>query len=292
MKVSTSTEVIAEKYDDFTAIKIIAEAGYDAIDYSMFIMKDNDNHILNSDNYKEHILKVKEYANSLGLTFCQAHAPFPTMIDGDEDYNQKMLPKVKRAIEIAGLLEIQNIVVHPVVFSENQKEKNVAMYLDLMETAKKYNVKIALENMFGKTNPETNKKYPNVCSVGEDFRDYYDALPKEHFTCCVDIGHCGLVDTTAGAVIRALGDGVGCLHVHDNDGFSDWHYPPFVFDINFDEVAKALAEVGYNGYINLESDGILNDIPLDIVPSMQKYMCEAAKKVGRMVEDYKKELSK
>jgi hypothetical protein len=33
-------------------------------------------------------------------------------------------------------------------------------------------------------------------------------------------------------------------------------------------------------------------MPLDIVPFMAKYMCEAAKKLGRMVEDYKKELKK
>lgn len=292
MKVSTSTDIIATRTDDFTAIKILAEAGFNALDYSMFDMRDNDNHILNSDGYKEHILKVKEYAKSLGLTFCQAHAPFPTLKDGDEEYNRMITPKIKRAIEIAGLLEIENIVIHPVVFAENQKEKNIEMYMGFVEDAKKANVRIALENMFGKTNPETNKKLPNVCSFGEEFADYYDALPKEHFSCCVDVGHCGLVDTTAGKMIRTLGERVACLHIHDNDGYEDWHYPPFVFDIDWKDTAKALAEINYNGYINLESDGILNDIPMDIISFMTKYMCEAAKKLGRMVEDYKKELKK
>jgi sugar phosphate isomerase/epimerase len=202
------------------------------------------------------------------------------------------LPKVKRAIEIAGLLEIENIIVHPVVFKENQKEKNIAMYLELAEVAKKANVKIALENMFGKTDPETKKKRPNVCSLGEEFAEYYDALPKEHFSCCVDIGHCGLVGSTAGEMIRVLGDRVACLHTHDNNEYDDLHYPPFMFDLNWDDIAKALAEVDYNGYITLESDCVYDQMPLDIVPFMAKYMCEAAKKLGRMVEDYKKELKK
>jgi sugar phosphate isomerase/epimerase len=146
--------------------------------------------------------------------------------------------------------------------------------------------------MFGKTNPETNKKMPNVCSLGEEFAEYYDALPKEHFSCCVDIGHCGLVGSTAGEMIRTLGDRVACLHTHDNNEYDDLHYPPFMFDLNWDDIAKALAEIDYKGYITLESDCVYDQMPLDIVPYMAKYMCESAKKIGRMVEDYKKELKK
>lgn len=292
MKVSTTTSRIAKRFDDFTSIKVIADAGFDAVDYSMFCMNEEENCILNTDGYKEHILKVKEYAESLGLHFNQAHAPFPTIKEDDEEYNKENLPKVKRAIEIAGLLGIENIVIHPVVFKENQKEKNIELYMSLMEDAKKAGVKIALENMFGKTNPETNKKMPNVCSLGEEFAEYYDTLPKEYFSCCVDIGHCGLVGSTAGEMIRVLGDRVACLHTHDNNEYDDLHYPPFMFDLNWDDIAKALAEVDYNGYITLESDCVYDQMPLDIVPYMAKYMCEAAKKLGRMVEEYKKELGK
>jgi sugar phosphate isomerase/epimerase len=292
MKVSTTTSRIADRFDVFTALKIIADAGFDAADFSMFCMNNGKYCILNTDDYKEHILKVKEYAQSLGLHFNQAHAPFPTIKEDDEEYNKENLPKVKRAIEIAGLLGIENIVIHPVVFKENQKEKNIELYMSLLEDAKKANVKIALENMFGKTNPETNKKMPNVCSLGEEFAEYYDALPKEHFSCCVDIGHCGLVGSTAGEMIRTLGDRVACLHTHDNNEYDDLHYPPFMFDLNWDDIAKALAEIDYKGYITLESDCVYDQMPLDIVPYMAKYMCESAKKIGRMVEDYKKELKK
>ena len=150
VKVSTTTSRIADRFDVFTSLKIIADAGFDAADFSMFCMTEQKNCILNTDGYKEHVLKVKEYAESLGLHFNQAHAPFPPLKDGDEEYNKEVFPKVKRAIEIAGMLGIENIVVHPVVFKENQKEKNIEMYMSLLEDAKKANVKIALENMFGK----------------------------------------------------------------------------------------------------------------------------------------------
>ena len=61
MKVSTTTSRIAKRFDDFTSIKVIADAGFDAVDYSMFCMNEEENCILNTDAYKEHILKVKEY---------------------------------------------------------------------------------------------------------------------------------------------------------------------------------------------------------------------------------------
>ncbi len=292
MKISTSTEFVEKHIDDFAAIKMYKDAGFDALDYSQFFLKNQDDHILLTDCYKDYALKLKEYAASLGIHFNQSHAPFPTMKDGDDEYNEIMLPRVKRAIEVAGILGAENIIVHPVVFKENQKEKNIEMYLSLLETAKKAGVKIALENMFGATIPETGKKERNVCSTPEQFSEYFDALPKEHFSCCVDIGHCALVGIEPADFIRGMGDRVTCLHTHDNDKTDDWHFPPFTLDLNWNDITKALAEVGYNGYITLEADNILDDMPTELYPHMTKYLAAAAKKIADMVENNKKELNK
>lgn len=287
MKLSSQTEYISARCDDFTAVKMICEAGFDAIDYSMFAMQDDDN-ILNTPAYKEHVLELKKLAESYGKHFNQAHAPFPTIRVGDDKYNETILPKIKRAIEISGILEVENIVVHPVFFEENKKEKNIEMYLSLLEDAKAAGVKIALENMFGKKNPETGRQTPNVCSLGEEFADFYDALPSEYFSCCVDIGHCALVGDTPENILRIMGDRVACLHVHDNDTYDDWHFPPFTLDLNWTEIAKALADINYQGYITLEADNILADIPTDLYPAMLNYMYQAAKKVGDMVDGFRK----
>ena len=287
MKIATQTEYIQARLNECEAVKMICEAGFDAIDFSMFHMK-HDDCPLNTDAYVDIVKEMKAVADSFGKPFCQAHAPFPTMRDGDEEYNKNMMPKVKRAIEIAGMLGVENIVVHPVFFAENKFDKNMAMYNELLPVAKKAGVKIALENMFGKKDPATNKQTPNVCSLAPEFAEYYDALPKEHFTCCVDIGHCALVGSTPEEVLRGLGgDRVGCLHVHDNDTFDDWHFPPFTLDLDWKEIAKALADIDYKGYITLESDAILNDIPTELYPSMLRYMHDAARLVAKMVEDYK-----
>lgn len=287
MKIASQTEYVSDRLNDYDAVRMVAEAGFDAIDFSMFHMA-KDDCPLNSGSYKTIVKEIKNIADGYGKPFSQAHAPFPTLKDGDDEYNKNMLPKVRRSIEIAGMLGVENIVVHPVFFEENKFEKNMEMYMGLVDDAKNSGVKIAIENMFGKKDPETGRKTPNVCSFPEEFAKFYDALPGEYFTCCVDIGHCALVGSTPQDMLRALGGGrVGCLHVHDNDTYDDWHFPPFTLDLNWTEIAKALADIGYKGYLTLESDNILGDIPTEIYPSMLRYMHDAARHLASMVESFK-----
>ena len=59
MKLVTQTEVLAERFGDEAAVKIICESGFDGIDYSMFCMRDDDD-FLNTASYKEHIKELKK----------------------------------------------------------------------------------------------------------------------------------------------------------------------------------------------------------------------------------------
>ena len=59
-------------------------------------------------------------------------------------------------------------------------------------------------------------------------------------------------------LIRRLGPAVEVLHLNDNEGKTDMHAIPFVRShprtgaLNWQEVFRALDEIGYNGYYNLE----------------------------------------
>ena len=53
-------------------------------------------------------------------------------------------------------------------------------------------------------------------------------------------------------VIRIMGSGISCLHLHDNNTLKDQHKPPFTGSIDWGEVLNALDEVGYSGVYNLE----------------------------------------
>ena len=56
MKVSTTTSRIAKRFDDFTSIKVIADAGFDAVDYSMFCMNEEENCISKQEEKKKTIM--------------------------------------------------------------------------------------------------------------------------------------------------------------------------------------------------------------------------------------------
>ena len=111
MILTTQTDYIGRKLGDLAAVDILADAGFDALDYTMFGMREDDC-LLNTDAYKAHITALKAAADRCGLTFRQAHAPFPSS-KADAGYNQMMFDRITRSIEIAGMLGVKIIVVHP-----------------------------------------------------------------------------------------------------------------------------------------------------------------------------------
>lgn len=283
MIISTQTSAPCRRYGEQEGVRFLCELGYDALDYSMFLMKE-DNNILNTPNFESHILELKDIAESYGKFFNQAHAMFPSLKDGDDEYNEKYFPRVARGVEIAGILGATSVVVHPVAFEKDQFEKNMEMYHKLEPIAKEYGVKIALENMWGRDG-ETKKIIPNVCSTAEDFPKYVDALNPDYFTACLDLGHCGLVGDSAPNMIRALGHNrLTCLHIHDNDNIADWHFPPFTMKMEWKKIVAALKEIDYTGDFTLEADGLIERLPDEMFRTACQSTFESVVKLRDMYE--------
>ena len=285
MILSTQTHAAAAAFGFEEAVKMIAQAGFDALDMSMFYA--DDTKWMFEPGFETRIRQGKALAEACGVYFNQAHAPFPTIKANDEAYNRENLPRVIRSIEIAGMLGVKNIVVHPVVFPENQKENNIKMYTDLLPYAKRVGVKIALENMWGRDH-RRGVICKNVCSDAAELADYADALPREYFTVCLDIGHIGLVGDYEAPTIEALGaDRLTCVHVHDNDYIHDSHVCPFTMDLPWKEIAAAFAKIGYRGDITLEADDFLFRLPTTLYASGLKFMHDAGRELIRMIEENK-----
>lgn len=286
MKLVNQTETLSNRFGDEAAVRILCDSGFDGIDYSMFAMK-NDDCVLNTPDYKNHVKKLAEIASFYGVTFEQAHAPFPSAKDGDDRYNYQIFEKLKRALEVAGMLDAKICVVHPVAFKENQYEKNMELYHNLEPYAADYGVKIALENMWG-WDKEKGKIVPNVCSVAEEFNRYVDSLNPAHFTACLDLGHCGLVGDNAAQMIRQMGSRLGCLHIHDNDNVNDSHFLPYVCDMDWDDILHALAEIDYKGNFTYEADYFVKKFPDDLLPAVERFMHDVGRSMMRKIEKYKK----
>lgn len=285
MKLVTQTEVLSARLGDEKAVRIICESGFEGIDYSMFRMSD-DNDLLNTSTYKEHIKEIKKIAESYGIPFEQSHAPFPPVREGDEEYSERTMEKVKRAIEIAGMLEAKICVVHPCVFSENQFEHNMEMYHTLEPYAKAAGVKLALENMWG-WDKIRNSIVPNVCSTAEDFNRYVDALNPERFTACLDLGHCGLVGENAASMIRDMEKRIGCVHIHDNDNIHDSHTLPYLSKMDWESILKAFADIDYSGNFTYEADGFLRMYPDEMLPACERFMRDVGVEMIKKINGYK-----
>lgn len=277
MILSTQTDNVFAKCGIDEGLKIFATAGYDAIDYSMFGMT-NDDHFLNNCDVEAFAKELKEKAAAVGLAFNQAHAPFPCWRNDDDAYNAKMPERLKNSIRIAGILGAKAIVVHPIAYikpGDEQKAFNFELYRSLEPVALEYGTKIALENMWGYDN-RRGYILPNVCSFAKDLCEYYDELnnPKA-YTVCLDLGHCGLVGEEPDDAIRILGkDRLGALHIHDNTYRGDTHTIPYDVGckMNWDNITKALGEIDYQGDFTYEADAFLGRFPAADIQTPVSFM--------------------
>lgn len=263
MRISTQTDAAFRHFGIDEGMRIFKEAGFDAIDFSMFYMNAREDCELNHMSEDELVKNLLDASKKYNLPFNQAHAPFPCYRFGDEQYNSFIYEKVSLAIRVAGKIGASQIIVHPIDCPDgvDQKQFNIDFYNSLKPLCEEFGIKIALENMFAR-DKRRNVMVANVCSYGEDLAEYYDALDPRYFTVCLDIGHCGLVGDDAPHAIRVLGhDRLTALHVHDNDYVEDYHMMPFTFDLDWEAIAKALHDINYSGDVTLEDDGFINRLP-------------------------------
>ena len=260
MKISTEIASCAKHVGEVRAIELLAKAGFDAWDFSMFAMADYEwesgktivsDHSLNGPNYLAFARELKQVGLDNGIHCNQSHAPFPLC-------SPEIRSMMKRAIECTAEAGGNICIIHP--DSNISVEANAEMYYELLPFAKDHGVKIATENMWG-WDRSLGHAYPVACSNAPAFQAQLELVQDDSFVVCLDIGHAEMkgLDTSAVELIHFLGDKLQALHIHDNDLLRDKHMIPFAGDINWNAVIQALADIGYSGYFTLEADTHLNN---------------------------------
>ena len=293
MILSTSNGGLHQRFGFEGATELLKNAGFDAIDMDLCGLEKDDS-VFWDNTYKYRVLEIREHAESLGMSFNQSHAPFHyRWATNPNEYEERFMPGMIRALEISGMLGCKQAIVHPIHHQEyigheeEQFELNMKFYRDLLPYAKEYGVKIALENMWQN---EVKRKHPgvDVCSLATEFVRYMDTLNDDYFTACLDLGHSGMVGEEAQDAIRILGhDRLGALHVHDNNYREDQHTLPYLGKMNFEAICKALAEVDYKGEFTYEAARFYGGIPNELLPSALKFMVEVGRHLIGRIEYYK-----
>ena len=280
MLVSTQTEHLANLYGDEQAIRILAQAGYDAFDLSLFRMMHDPDYEMNQPGYRESAMHLRRVADECGIVCNQAHAPFHSSTP-DPDETAAIFKKIVRAIEIASIVGAKIIIVHPkqhLRYKGNEaelKQMNLEFYRELIPYAKEFNIKIAAENMW---QYEVDHIDHSTCSRPDEFCAYLDEIDSEWIVGCLDLGHTAVVNEGIPNMIHALGPKrLQALHVHDTDFINDSHTLPFMAKMDYEAIAAALAEIGYQGDFTLEADRFLARVPDALIPAAVKFMCQTAR---------------
>lgn len=286
MKISTEIQSASLLVGEEKAIELLAKAGFDAWDFSMFSMCRYDwgtksvfetDHPLCKNDYLAFARRLKQIGLDNGIVCNQSHAPWPSYSAGVRSY-------YKRAIECTAEAGGSICVIHP----DNYKsaEENAEMYLELLPFAKDCGVKIATENMYD-WDSEKNEAIFAACATPQDFNAHLDAVNDDSFVACLDIGHAEMkgLGTSATEMIAALGNRLGALHIHDNDKWHDSHQIPFSMNINFTEVVEALKKIEYKGDFTLEASGLLKAYTKENVFEGMQKLADSARKLAIMFEN-------
>ncbi len=300
MLLSINTSCLEKKFGLIKTIDIFAEAGFDAIDLSLSASVGDKDGFFAGDDYLTKAKDVKEYVLSKGMCVNQSHAYFPTSFD-DEEKTKKAFEYVVKGMEIAAAVGAKAIVVHAKCHlnysvygnPEKMKEANLDFYRSLIPYAERFGIKIAIENLFQWKNavgPILGRCDISTCSRPEEHIDYIDSLNSEYVVACVDVGHANLVGQSPSGVLRALGDRVKCLHLHDNDSRLDTHMIPLTPNLNtidWESICKTLADIGYDGDFTFETDGSYQKCNEYTVRALAKYNHDVGRYLIDRIESFK-----
>ncbi len=290
MKIVTTYSGLQDRFSIEKIIEMIAKAGFDAVDFDDIAVETE----VWQSSYKEYARHLKDVAQSFGISFSQAHAPIVSSILGEYNGNLNLaVDRIKRSVEFAALLGADNVVVHPIqdpkfaTQSEHIFEKNMKFFSQFVPVAEDFGIKIAIENMVMATLDGTRKR-DGVCADPGEFKRYIDFLGSKNVTGCLDFGHSALSGREPQDMLRAMGsDYIKSVHIHDNDFIHDSHQLPCTMRMNWDEICKSMADIGYSGDFTLESILFYNKMPDDAIPDAFRLMYTVSKSLVDKIEGYK-----
>lgn len=247
-------------------------------------------------DYKSKIDRMKEVLDQKGLVCKQTHLPFYHLTVSSEIAEETMELGILRCIEESARLGAEWTAYHPrtaVNAGYNQTksfEDNRRYLAKYLETAEKYGVGIAIENM-----PlyPYEKPYWRFFGGGwEEIAELCDSFQSDKVGICWDFGHAHTAAIEQAHAIRDLGKRIKITHVHDNYRNGDHHQLPLMANpiwgcVDWKSAMRALREVQYEGALTLE----LIYPPLPMCDTFMKlaYEClENLKKCGEEKDDIRK----
>lgn len=310
MKISIESSFILEEYGAENFAKMIKEAGFAAIDWNIEREWPNpdiwqgktDNHSIFDEPLEKMIefyTPEAEVFKKYGLTFAQAHAPFPVIIS-DRPYMQEYtIPVLERTIKLCSHFNVPYLVVHGTCLYGFEKKLdhdgierlNIDYFKRLIPTLKGSGVTLCLENLFCGYNGKRlagfmADPYQAVRVIDE----LNDLAGEELFGTCLDTGHLHVASYPFRKYMSIVGNRIKCLHIQDNDGANDQHIMPYTCNLDWEGFIAGCIESGYNGDINFETGNQYKKsyLPEELISSFLKVTADVGYYFKKRIEEKKK----
>ena len=236
-----------------SALNIISSLGYDGVAITL------DNYILNPWNSDlnqglDHVKRILDRCSlacviETGARFLlnPLHKHEPTLISDSAEGRRTRLKFLKKALVIADRLDAEALSFWSGKKQETVDDQTAWKWLisgcrELSKEAEGFNVPLAFE-------PEPGMFIEEL----SQFQKLKQAVDHELFFLTLDVGHAFLTEEiSVGECIRKFKNDIKNIHIEDMKMRAHRHLFFGDGEIDFDELFKALKEIGYPGLINVE----------------------------------------
>lgn len=269
------------------SMHFIRECGFEAIDYNIdsIFRRTFDEENLTSffdksvSELETYYKSMKDSAKANEITVGQAHGILVLYYEDDPRKTEYLIQVTEKMFAVCRYLECPVFVIHPWIGSkhnapkEKEIEVNLKIYRRLIPAAKKYGIKICLENLWEKRDGE----YIDApCITPEEACWYIDKLNQEAgldlFGFCLDIGHVLLYKKDVCQFMKSMGTRIAAMHFHENDRRNDTHMIPYTQTdemgdqtvLDWRPVIDTIKEINYQGNLSFETAQAITLMPCEV----------------------------
>jgi sugar phosphate isomerase/epimerase len=260
-----------------SALETIRSIGFTHIDFAFY----ERNALFEGEDYRDVAQAMRQRCDAQGLKVHQMHANWFKNDDPEAEKAYKIAQN-ERAFEVAEILGCPYLVFHATKFRGYYRSPlvqaranayNLELFNHYLHFAKRTQVKLAIENMFGYITNTTQPADTIFAGAGQ-MNEYMDRLGA-HCVACLDTGHAYIAQQDLPDMVHALGDRLRVLHVHDAIMTEDAHLVPGLGLIEWPAFFNALRAINFDGVVSLE-----------ILPQNSVGVVEYARYAYRVIEAY------
>ena len=235
---------------------------------------------------EETINKLCKLSDELDMMFQSVHGPYTGCMDiwKGGQVAEKAAEEILECVRACGQAGVPIVVLHPYYTFDlrfGPNPEGIEYFRRILEEAKKYGLKIAIENVEGEEHMDM---------IFRELGDY------DNLGFCWDTGHEHCYSELD--FIDLYGDRLIGTHINDNLGRSDasgrndskddLHLLPFDGDIDWNEIAARLKSTGFEGPLTFELKKITKfgqwQKPEYLEMSMEEYVEEAYRRAVKFTE--------